>query len=476
MKSLKKSICAGMFLSSILLMILSGRAQAWKKQWVIFRDNIPRETERFSITLEFTNSNSSFYEVSDRELKSEQIQEDKQSDGYTDLLDMGTAVDGNQYSIMFKEPGGMNFIGRDSERICMGRIVRTGGKKTETIREGFIIPGREMEIPLVIPSEQIGIPSKRTAKGSLKIYIHNDNSSAYRGQVRTTINGVLSGSTAIPQAFLNASIRCGNTLELKDRNLSLSLKPFDNQMVLADFNGKISDAIKLGAGDLVVEKIASDGSELVLAHLSGELVQEVKKEQILVIGQPFPAFTRVELVKRQLLTLEDLTKQAGDAGYIVLIFGNLKAPFNMPPGYPRPQMSSLDLDEKIICDILRKNCNKPIIVGFVCQQLSLSNLYENWLGRDPDFLVFSDFSNPLNVQFTSGGMERYMHGPMPNPNEKGETLRGQLRFDVSKTAAVLIDASGKLVYLNTDAGGELAACLEKINSLIAEGKKAEKQE
>ncbi len=132
-------------------------------------------------------------------------------------------------------------------------------------------------------------------------------------------------------------------------------------------------------------------------------------------------------------------------------------------------MRNLLLDEMMISDILKKDCEKPIVISFVCQQLSISDLYEKWLGRDPEFRVLSDFSNPLDVQFGMVGMEPHMH----RQQKRGETLRGKLKFENQKVITALIDGNGDLVYLNTDAGNELAGSLVQINTLMKEGKKAE---
>ena len=136
------------------------------------------------------------------------------------------------------------------------------------------------------------------------------------------------------------------------------------------------------------------------------------------------------------------------------------------------EASQRDMDEAMIIEILRKDCDRKIVVGYVCQRLSLSDLYEKWLGCEPEFYVLSDFSNPLNMQFFGISMEPHMH----RRHDGGETLRGKLKFEKEKIITALIDGNGDLVYLNTDAGNKLAGSLTQINNLIKEGKNAEKQD
>jgi len=474
MKSQKQALInAILFSFMILLTILLNQVRANEKQWVVFRNNIPQEVERFNIILEFTHSSSSFYDASRRGIKSEKIEGVRKKDKYKQQLNLGMAVDGNQYVVMVKDTSDLNIISKNSDRLCMAKILRTAGKKKPVaVKEGYLFFHRAVEIPLEVSSEQIAVRSKDPVLGTFGINISSNQPHAYECSFYTRLKGTLSGSTSTKKAFLNASITCKSSLELKDRYLNLSLKPFDDQMASASCKGKISDTLMLGSAKLVVEKMASDSSELVLALLDGDLDQERKQDDTLAtVGKPFPVFARVELVKRQLLTLDDLKKQAGSDGYVVLVFGNFKRA--MPQFYGRrPPMRNLLLDEMMIFDILKKDCEKPIVIGFVCQQLSLSDLYEKWLGRDPEFHVISDFSNPLNMQLIGISMEPHMYRPF----DRGETLRGKLKFENEKVIIALIDGNGDLVYLNTDAGNELAGSLVQINNLMREGKKAEKQD
>lgn len=471
MKSQKQALInAILFSFMILLTILSSQVRADEKQWVVFRDNIPQEVERFNIVLEFTHSSSRFYDASRHGIKSEEIKGGRKKDKYKQQLNLGMAVDGNQYVVMVKDTSDIKIISQNSDRLCMAKVLRIkDNKKSETVKEGLLSLHRDLEIPLEVSPEQIVVPFKEPVTGVLKINIYSNNYPVYECRYHATLNGTLSGSTSTKKAFLNASITCKRSLELKDRYLNLSLKPFDDQMASASCKGKISDTLMLGSAKLVVEKMTSDSSELVLALLDGDLIQ--KKEDIMGIGKPFPDFARVELVSRRLLTLDDLKKQAGTDGYVVLVFGNFKEATPEFRGR-RPTMRNLLLDEMMIFDILKKDCEKSIVISFVCQQLSLSDLYEKWLGRDPEFNVLSDFSNPLDMQFIGISMEPHRYRTF----DRGETLRGKLKFENEKVVTALIDGNGDLVYLNTDAGKELAGSLMQIKNLMKEGKKAEKQD
>lgn len=461
---------SAVWLPSMFFLAVLSAAAAGQPQWVTLRDNIPEELVRVTVKLTFTHSDSPFYSASSSNIKSTPIQDSRQ-EGYKQRIDLGRAVDGNRYEVMLKDADEVNIISQNTEAMCMARILRTTEPdKVEVLREGLVSLQRELLIPLKVPAGQIGIPSQDPVKGAMQISIYRNNPPVFEGRLTTVLNGTLSGSTSTETAFLNAVIICRDSLGIADRYLTLSLKPFDNRPPIS-CSGKIGDLLMLGTAKLVVEKMTTDCSGLVLAVLDGEMEPPVKKEAKTqaAVGKPFPAFARVELVKRQLLTLEDLLKEAGPDGYVALVFGDFKQEMTMSGYYGGPpQPRTLSLDENMIFNILKRDCEKPVVLAFVCRQLSLTDLYEKWLGRDPEFYVLSDFSNPLDVLF-SAGPEPHRY---PRPNEQTETLSGSLNFENEKVITALLDGAGQLVCLNTDAAGTLSASLVEMNTAIRQGKKA----
>lgn len=455
----------------IALSLALSPAQAEEKQWVLFHENIPQDSKRIPVKLEFAPSTSPFFHTSQSINKSEKLQDD--NDGYQQQLDFGTGIDGRRYVVMVKDASDMNIITENPERLSMAKVLRgNDNTKMETVIEGLILLNREIVISFELTPETILVPMKEPVRGSIRIGVFGNNYPAYGGQCQTILSGSLSGSTSIEAAFLHASITCGDTLELKSRNLTVTVKPFADKMASVSSTGKLTDPLTLGSAKLVVEKIASDSSELVLAVLDGQLVQERQQDAAFpVVGRPFPAFTRVELFRHELVTLGNLQEQAGQEGYVVLIFGDFKT--TLPPYYGgQPPLRTLSLDERMISDMVKKDCEKSVVIGFICQQFSLGCLYEKWLGQEPDFHVLSDFSNPLDTQFIGARMEPGAY----RPDERGETLRRNLRLENQKVVTALIDGNGGLVYLNPDAGGELSKSLVEINTLMREGRTTDKQE
>lgn len=475
-RKLSTLLCAALFM--FLFTALQSQVRGEEKQWIVLHDNLSQEFERFIIPLKFKASSSSFYSGSTQKFKSKKIEESDENAKYRERVDFGTAVDGNEYSVLVADASDLNFISETSSRLCKVKLLRTSQKeKPATLREGYLFLQKDVSIKLKACPKEIGVPSKEPVPITFRITIYSSSPPAYEGSLRVSLTGVLSGSTATDNALLGASITCKGSLELTDRYLTLSVKPYDDRMSSLTTAGKISDILALGSAKLAVEKIASDSSEIVLALLHGDLVQEKtkakEKEQASTpeVGKPFPDFARVDLLNRCLLTLDDLTKEAGPDGHVVLVFGDFKR--NIPPQYSgMPQVRNLSLNEVMICEILKKDLKKPAIIAFACQELSLSDLYEKWLGADPGFYVFSDFSDPLKVQFGTPGMPRPYYGrPV-----RVETLRGQLALPEGEVTIALINGQGDLVYLNADAGKELAGSLVHINKLIRQEKPSDKQD
>ncbi len=462
---LKTLVCGWMMVLAVILSF----AKADEKQWMILHENIPQDKKRIPVKLEFASSTIPFFQ-SQSVYKSERLQEDK--DGYQQQLDLGTGIDGKQYVVFLKDASDLNVIHENPERLSMVKAIRVAGnQEMEIIREGLMFLNREVVIPFDLAPKKIGISSKEPIKGSFRICIYHGACPQYEGRCQATLNGSLSGSTSVETAMICASIVCGDSLELKNRNLSLTVKPFSDRMASVTSAGKISDILMLGSAKFVVEKIAFNSSELVLALLDGQLVQErLQEDAYPVVGNSFPAFTRVDLFRHELVALDNLLNQAGEGGYVVLVFGDFKAT-PLPYYGGQPPMRNLSLDERVISNIVKKDCDKSVVIGFICQQFPLGYLYEKWLGQDPELHVLSDFSNPMDMQFVGVRAEPGMF----RSDERGETLRRNLKLENQKIITALIDGNGGLIYLNPDAGSELSKSLVEINRLMKEGVTAEKR-
>jgi len=459
-KTQVRKICVSILLS---LLILAGSLKADGEKWIVLHENIPDTAKIVSIKMIYDSSESGFYGHYKGNIISTEIEGHKKG-GYEQQIDLGSGLDGYHYMVQIKEATDTDFIGDDIKRVCMVKVIRSrNDKKFETVKEGLLSFNEDLDIPMEVSPEATGLSFDKPIKGNIEIRIsRNNNSSVYKGSCDTTLNGSLSGSTATEDAMIYASLMSSGSLAIKDRTLRLSVQPHDSKMRPISKVSKLTETFKLGSALVAVEKIAADNSEIVLSILSGQLTTPPEKVEILAeIDKPFPPFTRVELIKRKLITLDDLRSEAGPDGHIVMLFGDFKVSI---PNYHSEQQMGFSLDATMIENILNKNCERPAVLAFVCRQLSLADLYGKWLDSDPDYHILADYSNPMMTNFLGSRVEPYMM--MEHRSDEVESLRSQLRLDPNKIVTALIDGNGMLLYLNTDAGNELASSLVQINKIV----------
>jgi len=310
--------------------------------------------------------------------------------------------------------------------------------------------------------------------GTFLINIYGNNPSSYRSYFSTDLKGTLTGIAVLEGIKLKVSVTYKESLRPNDRYVTLTIRPFDEKITYDSVSGKITDFLRLRSATLVVEKIASDSSEIVLAAVHGDLSQILKEQPYLSVNKPVPAFARVDLIRHKLLTFEELCRMARPKRYIVLIFGDF-GQIPAVPGYNyrgRQITGEITLDESIVMEILQRNLKHPPLVVFVCRQFSVSDLYEKWLGREPEFYVLADYSNPLDVLFSPPLRVYSSYGsPIPRPSSmKTETLRQQFMLPEDNVSVLVANDKGNLVYIDIDAAQRLAETLTEVNKLISSKK------
>ncbi len=436
-------------------------AQGAEKQWIAIHEQIPEGAARYKIKLKYTPSESGYFYNSARSNIESDILPNGGIDGYEYRLDFGTKFDGYQYVALVRAARDLGLLNRDGRQICKARIIRSiEGEEQEIVKEGYFFVNNNIEVPAEIPSEELGLDLKEPLPCKFSINIYGNSPNSYRGSMSARIKGSLTGAIFTSGANLEVSISYKDSFETKDAQIKVTLEPFDDEVPYDSAGGSITDILRLHSTKLVVEKIATDSSEIILAAIHGDLAQSAQGQLHLGINKPVPAFSRVELVGRKLLTLDQLCKKAGRRGYIVMIFGDLK---RQTPDYYRPDMENkLTLDESMILDILQRDSKTPPIVAFVCREMYFSDLYEKWLGQDPGFYILSDYSNPMEMNFLLSSRRSSHH----RPPTKLETLRGQLLLPENKVSIALVNGEGNLIYIDINAGKQLEESLTRINKLI----------
>lgn len=439
--------------------------------WTIFHQNLAEDVQRIPVTMKLERSGSRFYDDS-RSIKVLPIKEGEQKDGFRNKIDIGRIIDGFHYTVYVKDSNVEDITGNGSNRNYIVRVVVLDDGQSRVIKEGMVTGDGYLNVPFAVAAEKLNLPGDEKVTGRWSMRIQQRSGSGMTASFNIFLDGSYEGSTTIEKAFLKASIRARGNLKHENMYLNLNVRPFGDKSSLPTDSGKISEIIKIGSAQVVVEKMKNDGTKIVLAVVDGKVGAEPKaaEKQIgaaVKIGMPFPAFARIELAERKLVTLDDLTSQAGQDGYVVLLFGNLKRPMSDSGGRRRSMCFSLD--ERMIVNIVKKDVEKKVEIAFVCQEISLSNLYETWLGAKPEFYMLSDYSDPLNIAFMTEDPDQY--GYRDRQRDEVETLSGNLNLGDAKTAAALIDGSGNLVYINTDVNSASAETFMEINRLIRDGQR-----
>ncbi len=468
MKS-QKTILVGWGAIFLIVLLAALQVEVWadsqEKQWVVFQDQIPESSARYSIALRYVPSKSTFYKASQRNVKSVVLSESEQIDDYKQRINFDTAVDGYQYSMLIRPAHELVLLNSDRMQILMVQILRSKqNTEPEILQKGYLFLNRQLKIPFELPGQQLGLPTTESVPGTFSINIYGRDQYSYQGSFSTVLQGSLTGSTFIKGVNLELSLTRKESLRPNDCYVNLAVQPLDEKVPPDSTSGKITDVLKLRSAKLVVEKVASDSSEIVLATLDGD-ISKAKEEWLkshLGIGKPISPFARVDLLRQKLLTLDELCKEAGFKRHIVLIFGDFKR--QLPDYACRGQVTSeLMLGEKMILEMLQRDLEYPPVVVFVCRQLFLSDLYEKWLGQDLGFYIIADYSNPMDVQFRFPSR----HHGCERPSAKAETLRGQFALPENKVSVLLVNGKGNLEYIDIDAGQQLAETLAKVNKLVS---------
>jgi len=457
-------------LSFFTVMQVGVCADSKEKQWVVLQERIPENSLRYSVALKYSPSQAALFSASRSNIQSDALPEGERIDDYRERIDLGAAIDGHQYSVLLRGASELALLNSDGRQIRKVRLLRSKqGGEPEVLKEGYFFLINQFDIPFELPDQHLALATNGSVPGTFSINIYGHDPSSYQGSFSTVLRGALTGSVLLEGVKLEASVTYKESLRPDDRYVTLTVQPFDEKVPCDSASGKITDVLKLRSSKLVVEKIASDSSEIVLAAIHGDLRQILKEEPYLSVNKPVPAFARVDLIRRKLLTLGELRKKAGAQRHTVLIFGELKRKPAVPDYYYRGQATGeLTMDEIMVLEILKRDLKCSPVVVFVCRRFSISDLYEKWLGREPEFYVVADYGDPMNVQLSLPFRD---YRPYPRQSSvKDETLREQFALPEDKVSVLLVNDKGNLVYIDVDAGQHLAGALTEVNKLISSKK------
>jgi hypothetical protein len=364
---------------------------------------------------------------------------------------------GTQYLAVLNEDKSLKFLNRDDSTMHYARVYRIGpgsDAKPELLREGFQSQGYDVAIPVELEIPGIGatkVKSLRTEIGYSFQGQQNGKPQVYSGRGSTLM---VTGSQMTPEGKVTLSVTVPEEMTVTaETQVTLRFEPLTPGLPDRTASGKVTDFLTLGAGRFVVTEMASDFSSASVAVVAGSLEQTIKQQ--LQLGAQMPPFSQVELVSRKATTREDLLNRAKTAGGIVFIFGDLaSAGPRYGGGYMPPSVGggnmTLPLPTAEVAEQLGLESQPKPLVVFVTRQISIEFLYQDLRNKTPDYLILTDYADPLRTTFRVPQNTGGYYGPS-YPMGHEPSLR-QLFNLPDRLAIAAFDGTGKVVYVKADVG------------------------
>lgn len=457
----------------VTLLTLSVIAQA--ADYVTIQKDVAPGAERITVSLN-ANPSQSGGGSSPQELKSELIPEGKFSQfrerGYSQYMSLGAQADGASYYALIRVPTDLKWISRQSQPPIDVLLFRGDFAKeeaTDKVAEGMIVQGNQTEIPLRRQISPVGANKVSEVQGTLYFNVYGSSGSQLTGNAYSRWNLELQGSSLLKNSKVTVSLNpLQNPVVSPNQPISVRFDPLEASLPTRQAAGKLGDVLDAGPGKLVVEKVAADYSEIVLAVVHGSL-QTIEKSEVQLVSN-LPSLAQVDLLNRRLVTGDDLLSAAkANDSQLVLIFGDFK-PEATPYYHGDPtQQGWISLSAQGVLDLLTRETGRPPVVAFAVRQVALQSLYDEWLGRPAPFLLLSDFADPLQVTFRAPARsDGYYPPPMPMMGRgPAGSLRRLLGLPEGKVSVVAFDVTGKLRYAKPDVGDNLRGILVETGKVLA---------
>jgi hypothetical protein len=379
------------------------------------------------------------------------------------IFEIARLADGTRYLTVLQEDTEVKFLNRTEPGFWYARLFRVGpGDDTEPelLKEGLQFQGNDVTIPVELQLPGIGttkLKSLRTEIGYNVNGVPNGKPQVYSGRGSTL---QVSGSQISEHGKLTVTMTVPEELTVtRDTQVLLRFEPLTAGLPERTAAGKVNDFLTLGSARFVVAEVEPDFSKVSLALVSGNLEETMKQQ--LQLGAELPAFAQVDLVTRKTVTRESLLSSGEGTSPIVFVFGDFapvggRTPYGPPPG---PGSSFLPLPPSDIAEQLGLEMDPKPVVVFVTRQIGLDFLYGELRNKTPEYVILTDFADPLRTTFRSpmGGPGGW-YGPS-YPGMRDPSLRQVFNLPDGRLSVAAFDAKGKVVYVRADANTEFLPAL-----------------
>ena len=380
--------------------------------------------------------------------------------------------DGTRYLVVLNEDKALKFLNRNEASMWYARIYRNPpgtDAKPELLREGFQSPGNDVTFPVELQLPGIGTTKLTKLRTEIGYSVNSYSSSKF--QVYTGRGAPLNvtGSQVTQEGKLTLTVSVPEEMVVtRDTQVSLRFEPSKPGLPERVASGKVSDFLTLGSTRLVVAGIEPDFSKATLAIVAGSLEETLKQQ--LQLGEQMPAFSQVDLVTRKTVTKEELLARTKGAAPVVFVFGDLpqsgvRSPYGGGPSYPG-MMPALSLPPGEVAEQLGLELEPKPVVVFVTRQISMDFLYGDLRNKTPDYLVLTDFPDPLRTSFRIPQMNPGgWYGP-PNMATREPALRQLFNLPERMVSIAAFDSTGKVVYVKADAGNDFLPSIAQTRAAL----------
>ncbi|MBX7246492.1 MAG: hypothetical protein K1X53_13425 [Candidatus Sumerlaeaceae bacterium] len=438
-----------------------------------FENSVPADTKRITIKL-YASADPNVQGTTNNQLNAETLPENQREIAgfgkYVSAMDLGTFA-GTRFRAYLRPNAQVNYLSRNSgELLDMLVTAETsdGRKRPEKIAEGSVAFGNQAEIKFPRKTDPIGANGLTESSTLITLSVNGRNGSNYNGYGSVKSNLSLAGTTLLSNAKVTVSLPgIFDRTVSPDNQITITATPLEGNFTALTGTGKIGEPVAVGKAQVVVASLTPDLSSVDLAVLSGDLTTfDVKKPRSF---ENIPDFERVDLFARRIVGRDEILSATKAAGPAVFIFGEPKLAEG--PYYGGPVGSNFNMTEQQIVESLQKDNPKPPTVVFVSRAINMKSLYDEYLGRKPDYFFLSDFDNPLNTQFRSNpnyGGPTYYSGP--GAPQTIVSLRDQIGLPQNNVGILVSDSAGKVIISKPEVGPDLRGALLEINKALRDAK------
>lgn len=437
---------------------------------VTVNPSIPADAVRIKIPLHAAQTNNGAYsagQIESQPIPDRLIKEAATKPGYTHYFDLGNTPVGNQHVfVLARVNPDITFLSHNQQPVYDVLVMREPiDKKSppERLADGKVMPGNQVEMPIQLNMAPVGTNRMGEVTGTLMFTINGTSGNSLNGNGGVRSNLSVEGTAPTKSGMLTLTIS-DPVAGVVEAGKPASLRYEAGGPDQSDTAGsKLGGVFSIGGLKMGIENVSPDFSEATLAVLDGKLenLSVPKPAQV----DKLPLLQQTELYSRRVMTRDDLLSQSKASGWLAMVFGEFR-PQQMSGGLGMPQSGTIPMAADTLIETLGRDLTQKPATVFVVRQIGTKDLYEDYLGKTPPYLVLTDYVDPTMTQIRANSPFMTF---MPN-QQSAATLRSAFGIPENGVSVLLFDSTGKTRYSKLNVGQDLQKALLEMNDMM----KAEK--